>query len=938
MARDSGPVFGRDEQWAEISAACGRGSGELLALHGKPGEGKTALLEAAAANSQRHGGHVLLADAADGDGRAAIDALLDGARQFLERGWDPQLLDAVAAAARRRSELDQQPQRALLPMVHELARALGVIAARAHTVIIIEDVDRCGPLLSVALCPLVQRLRAVGCAIVFSTRTHSFAASSTWQLISLADRVVELGPLADRDVTALLTRWCAAHGRAKLDQTVVEALRTALGPLFGNPGTLLSTLHDLRERGRLTVVDEHFCLSPLTEPVALPEQHALVQAVVEDGDDTERLASVLALQDRVRVDDLPMLTAAAAVGLEPSGQDLDRLVARGVLVVDVQDEVRFAVPALAATLRRRAGPERAWSLHAALARRMLAQLQRGGAVDRPTLAYHLVRTGPDFDSSLGAQVLIEEADRVPDTAPSWAATWYHAALRQLATDDERWPDLLRTLLRLRTSLGQYRELTEDIGLLAPAASGTGEALRERRTLLVTVGMCWLSALLHDERAHPEPAGMFAAFGGGSRFDAEIRRFSSALFDGRLDEAAALLNALFNLDSDEVGEPGGFIELGEVLLLLNAICGHHEDFQHAWSLWQRRCSTPVPAVADPERLREAGAMTDYATALELILGDDYGRPSRGSVLRYQEVLRAYLGGAWDTALSLARRMETELPAQRSAPARYLARAVAAEICSARGELRRASEWLHRSPRVMDGGHVSAWVRLGVRYQEGATGEALDEGWQDYLQYRDRGSPAGLERLLGRLVELAHREGRTEFAERALAELAELDAQLCSASSREQLLTAQARTYRSPEHAEQALALARRRGDLPARGGLFLLLADLTDDPADWLHEAYALAKQLGWHVARTTSQELMRARGVAPPRSRSRREPFSSTEIRIIDLVSDGCTNRQIAMAVQVSEKTVESHLTKLFARTGCRSRVELAAASLEGRLPAKSGS
>ncbi len=566
---------------------------------------------------------------------------------------------------------------------------------------------------------------------------------------------------------------------------------------------------------------------------------------------------------------------------------------------------------------------------------MQAMIMEKAGGNRPKLAYHLVRTGPDFDSSTGAQVLIEEADRVAETTPSCAATWYHAALRQLATDDERWPDLLRTLLRLRTSLGQYRELTEDIGLLAPAASGTGDALRERRTLLVTVGMCWLSALLHDERAHPEPEGMFAAFGGGSRFDAEIRRFSSALFDGRLDEAAALLNALFNLESDEADEPGGFIELGEVLLLLNAICGHDEDFQHAWSLWQRRCSAPVPA--DPERLREAGAMTDYATALELILGDDYGRPSRGSVLRYQEVLRAYLGGAWDTALSLARRMETELPAQRSAPARYLARAVAAEICSARGELRRASEWLHRSPRVMDGGHIVAWVRLGVRYQEGATGEALDEGWQDYLQYRDRGSPAGLERLLGRLVELAHREDRTEFAERALAELAELDGRLCSASSREQLLTAQARTYRSPEHAEQALALSRRRGDKPARGGLFLLLADLADEPADWLHEAYALAKQLGWHVARTTSQELMRARGVAPPRSRSRREPFSRTEIRIIDLVSDGCTNRQIAMAVQVSEKTVESHLTKLFARTGCRSRVELAAASLEGRLPAKSG-
>ena len=55
-------------------------------------------------------------------------------------------------------------------------------------------------------------------------------------------------------------------------------------------------------------------------------------------------------------------------------------------------------------------------------------------------------------------------------------------------------------------------------------------------------------------------------------------------------------------------------------------------------------------------------------------------------------------------------------------------------------------------------------------------------------------------------------------------------------------------------------------------------------------------------------------------------------MRIIDLVSGGHTNRRIATAVGVSEKTVESHLTRLLARTGCRSRVELAAARLEGRL------
>ncbi|WP_243791906.1 LuxR family transcriptional regulator [Saccharopolyspora gloriosae] len=935
MARERATVFGRDQLLTEITTACRRDAGALLLVRGRPGEGKSALLNAVAANWQRPGRNVLVANAAAEGGPCAIDALLNGVRNYLERGGDPHLLDAVAAVSRWRAVLDRTPQRALLPLVHELARAIGIIAARGPTMVIIEDVDRCDPTLSASLTPLVQRLRAVGCAVLVSSRTYP--ATNTAQLLSISDRVVDLEPLSETDVAALLGGWCAGNARANLDQTVVKALRAGLGSLFGNPGTVLSTLDHMRQQGRLVLVDQHFCLSPLTEPIALPEQHPLVQAVISDGDETERLAAVLALPTQVRVNDLPVLTAAAAVRLEPSGKGLDRLVASGVLVVDSQDQVRFAVPALAATLRNRAGQEWAWSLHTALSRRLLAQLERNGQVIRAKLADHLMRAGPHFRSEPGVQVLVEEADRIAHADPECAANWYRAALRQVDADDARWPRLLRALLRLRMSLGQYRELTEDVGSAVPAlpTADTGGRARENWTLLVSVGLSWLTALMHDERAQDDSPQLFAALGAGTRFDAEVRRFSSALFDGRLDEAAAQLNTLFGADHDEGGEAAGF---GEVLVLLKMISGDSGEFLRAWSLWQRRSSRTGPAAKDPDRLREAGAMTDYATALELILGDDYCRPSRGSVLRYQEVLHAYLTGEWDSALSLARLMETELSANRGAPARYRTRAIAAEICAARGEQRRAVEWLDGVPQVMAGGHVVAWVRLGVRYADGARGEALDEGWQDYLRYRERGSPAGLERLLERLVELSLREGRTEFAEEVLSELTELDACLCSTGSEEALRTAQARVRRSAEHAEHALELARKRGDVPRLGGLYLLLAELAAEPADRLNEAYALGKRLDWHFVRTTAQELMRTHRVALPRSRTRQERFSSTENRIIELVSDGFTNRQIAVTVQVSEKTVESHLTKLFARTGCRSRVELAAASLEGRLLAMADS
>ncbi|GAB2649126.1 hypothetical protein GCM10027271_03420 [Saccharopolyspora gloriosae] len=940
MARERVTVFGRDEQWAAIESAVQRPGGTLLMLRGKPGEGKTALLDGLTHGWQRQGLHVLTADAADHNGLGALDALLNGVRAHLERGRDPQLLDAVAAAAKRRRDLELSPQQALLPLVHELARTIGLIAARERTVVIIEDVDRCGPLLAAALLPLVQRIRAVGAAVITSARAQDFPTAVPAQLSNLAETVVTLSPLSESSIAALAARWSSAAGRATLDQTVVTALRTGLGPLYGNPGTLLSTVDDLHARGRLVLIDEHFCLTPVHEPIALPAEHELVHAVRSDGDGTERVASVIAAIDPVGVDDLPMLTAAAAVGLDESGQVLDRLVETGVLAVDERERLRFTVPALAVTLRRRAGAKRLRALQTALARRMLAQLERDVPVDRTKLADHIVQAGPGLDGQLAAGVLIEEADRAAAHAPARAARWYQAALRHLPAEDQRWPRLLRALLRLRMSLGQYRELTEDVSLVAPAvlaAPSCGDQdKRESTTLLVTVGMCWLSALLHDERA-AEPdrsARLFESLGTGSRFDAEIRRFCSAMFGGRVGEAAALLNTMFGVPP-EPGEQHP-VDLGEVLVLLNALTGSDTEFQHAWSVWQRRC--PEGTAVDPQELREAGAMTDYATALELILGDRYGKPSRGSVLCYQKVLRAYNAGEWDTALSLTRHCETDHPPGRGAPARHLSRAIAAEICSERGDHRRAAEWLDRIPRLMAGGHIVAWVRCGVRYRAGDVTTALDEGWQDYLRYRDQGAPAGLERLLGRLVAFALREGDEPRAKALLDELAELDERLGTATSRETLLLMRGVVTRDAELGEQAVRLARVRGAQPQIALGCLLVGTVSPDPQPWLHESYVLAKRFRSTRGRGLAQEVMRERGVTLPRARTRQAPFSTTEIRIIDLVSDGFTNRQIAMTVQVSEKTVESHLTRLFARTGCRSRVELAAASLEGRLLARTGS
>ncbi|MFR9731782.1 AAA family ATPase [Saccharopolyspora sp. MS10] len=930
-------MSGRRDQQAEADEACRAPGGTLVLVRGGPGEGKTTMLEALA-DSWRHDDATVCSITVDPIAGTAqvIDSLLDAARQQLESSWHAVLLDALATATRIRADLDRTPNPVALPLVHELARVFAVTAERGRTVIVIDDADQGGSTTSSIISLLAQRLRAVGCAVVVSTRATS------GQLAPFADKIIDLRPLDEQEFDGLLKRWCSTHGRTKLDPTVPEALRAALGPLRGNPATVLSTLDDLLAWDRLVLVDQHFCLSPLDEPISLPESHPLVRSVVADGDDTERLAVLLALQEGVSVDELPMLTAAAAISLDGAGRGLDALVEDGVLKIGEHGELRFAVPALAAALRRRSGAERARALHTALARQMLAKLERNGQVDRSRLASHLVHIGESLNGQPAAiRVLIEEADRMSSAAPERAATWYKAALQQLSEEDDRWPPLLDELLRLRASLGQYDELTKDLGLLVPAliagANEDDHAKPLRRTLLVAVGLCWLTTLLQDEQSTPaqEPARLFTALTGGAVFDTELQEFAAAVREGRFDEAADRFNALFTRDADRESEPQDLPELPEVLMLLHAAGGDSETFHRAWSLWTDRAQPPVDEAA-PDRLREAGAMTDHATALEIVLGDGYRLPARGSVLYYQEILSAYRDGEWDLALSAARRMEAELSPQRRTPARFLARAVAAEICACRGEHRRAEEWLQDTPQHhIAGGHVLAWARLGVTYRAGAREEALRAGRAAYRDLRDGGGAAGLEHLLHRLFALSLRDGHKQEAAELLDELVALDQRLRSETSSAAVLMAQAELRRTVEPAERALEIARRRQDVPQLARLHLLLAELSDEPKGLLYESHAMARRLGWTELRYAAQELMRQRGIAPPRARSKQQLISSTESRIVRLVSDGYTNRQIAMAIQVSEKTVESRLTRLFARTGCRSRVELATASLEGRLAEK---
>jgi len=59
------------------------------------------------------------------------------------------------------------------------------------------------------------------------------------------------------------------------------------------------------------------------------------------------------------------------------------------------------------------------------------------------------------------------------------------------------------------------------------------------------------------------------------------------------------------------------------------------------------------------------------------------------------------------------------------------------------------------------------------------------------------------------------------------------------------------------------------------------------------------------------------------------------EQQVASLVSQGLTNRRIAQRLHVTDKTIEMHLSNIFAKLGVSSRTETAAAVIRGRLPAQ---
>ena len=143
-----------------------------------------------------------------------------------------------------------------------------------------------------------------------------------------------------------------------------------------------------------------------------------------------------------------------------------------------------------------------------------------------------------------------------------------------------------------------------------------------------------------------------------------------------------------------------------------------------------------------------------------------------------------------------------------------------------------------------------------------------------------------------------------------------------------LHAQAVVHGDVEAAAAALEHARHHGLAADAGRALGLLGALTADAA-LLGDAYRELGELGaiWRQ-RAVAHDLRRL-GHRVPHAPPSSAALSPVEVEVVSLVSAGLTNRQIAERMGLSPKTVEVYLSRIYVKTGHRSRVALAVAGLD---------
>ncbi|MEE1803277.1 AAA family ATPase [Streptomyces sp. JV176] len=846
-----------------------------------------------------------------------------------------------------------------------LARTL---RTRTPAVVLVDDVQFADPETTELLYALAPRLVSSPVRLILGVSPLGPVRSSSQRageeaLLALADGVsigaVDLPPLTVEEVARLLTHRL----RAVPEQTLVEEAHWLTG---GNPGALVAALH-AGSRAIRTLIGHAHLVAGAPVPV-LPDDDRFVRALRGLGDTAWRVAKALSVLEPLGERTAGLVAAATGLPEHTVLRALHRLTEPGLVAGPGRGAGwTFRIPLVAVAAADRLGPYERRAVSATAVHALWETADRGpsatsapvapadgmasthrgavvvprdaASVRRTYLANRVVEAGTFVDRGRATAELLAAARESDAAEVPEASRWLESAAG--LTDD---PALLAS------TLARYAATADSTGN-GPGAADAAAALLERHARAMDPGTRLELAVVElaaraasgDPSALCGPAALHRtrATGAGADSESEVLGVVALCLLGLWSEA---LNLIARSRAHSHPHPVArlFVMMCETAARL--MTGDAAPFR-------RTLRHPVDGIPAPHLMLELTVLQcDFLLGMGELAEARALVARRGLTIGHLPIrnvmLTHYLAGSWDEAMASARSLMANSPATARMPASVLAHARTSTMLLARGWPSRARTVLDTARAVtnsmtylLDAEQAAVHRLMG---EDSRAEKALRRGLAEASEH---GYAFGTEPLWAALAAMEAERGRPDRAATCLSRLERTAAASGGDSARLLALLTRVRVLRlcpdlrallpDPDRSvREALSLARASGRPFETACTLLAVASpgIATGPRSEarLREAYDLFGELDALLWRYRTRTALRDAGLPVP---DRRTVTEENERLLATLVAEGLSNRQLAAALGVSEGSVASRLTRLFHRTGLRSRVELATSMLTASYP-----
>jgi DNA-binding CsgD family transcriptional regulator len=523
-------------------------------------------------------------------------------------------------------------------------------------------------------------------------------------------------------------------------------------------------------------------------------------------------------------------------------------------------------------------------------------------------------------------VLLDAGRTIGSTAPLVSADYHRRALELLPVDSPRRPEAIALRARALHVGARPREAAA-VGRDALRVLASG-AVR-RGTVALVVNDLYLEG--RPENALEVIEAELAL--GGAPCPLLGMRTNLLLQTGRYAEAAAAFaDAVGSVDGTEVTPAAELMALTHLVQYANHVgeVGRAGDLLRRVEALSERASRMVGLAAHElvayadwrpgllarieEHLRVAAAMRPEGAAVSI-----------GGSTESVRVRVLWMRGDWDEALALIGSAGFDLEQRGAVASAQLLACAACEMYVDRGDLDAAAAAAPSATRIRSVGRHAVLARARIHQAVGerhAALELLD------AERANASTPGGSVWKLAEILRLAvdiHLDmGALDDARRAAIELEALAARTGWLECEVPALRARALVDHDVDIARAYRDLAEAEAWEVERAHALLVLGELGDDHARHLNEAYKAFDAFGAAPWRRRAAAGLRSRGLTVPRRVAQpASDLTDTEVQLVRLVREGLSNRQIAAAMHYSRKTIEVYLSRVYAKTGCASRLEL---------------